>query len=57
MTSLNHQDGQNAIASELETLYSYILSELIQTNLKKDVEKMISTRKLMSELLEAWASI
>lgn len=57
MTSLNHQDGQNAIASELETLYSYILSELIQANLKKDVDKMIQTRKLMSELLEAWASI
>ena len=57
MVSLNHQDGKNAIASELQALYSYILTQLIQANLKKDQEKMAETRRLMSELLEAWTSI
>ncbi|MCC5895763.1 MAG: flagellar export chaperone FliS [Alkalibacterium sp.] len=57
MVSLNHQNGENAIASELQTLYSYVLNQLIQANLKKDQNKMSETRHLMSELLEAWASI
>ncbi|GAB2490569.1 flagellar export chaperone FliS [Alkalibacterium psychrotolerans] len=57
MVSLNHQNGENAIASELQTLYSYILNQLIQANLKKDTEKLAETRNLLSELREAWASI
>lgn len=57
MVSLNHQDGHNAIASELQSLYSFILTQLIQANLHKDQKKMSETRHLMSELLEAWASI
>lgn len=57
MVSLNHQDGQNAIASELETMYDFILTQLIQANLHKDQEKMAQARRLMSELLEAWTSI
>lgn len=57
MVSLNHQDGQNAVASELQALYSFMLNQLIQANLKKDTEKLAHTRKLLSELLEAWASI
>lgn len=57
MVSLNHQDGENKIASELQILYSYILNQLIQANLEKDTEKMSNVRHLMSELKEAWASI
>lgn len=57
MSSLNHQNGENTIASELETLYSYILNQLIQANLQKDSEKMSAMRHLMTELKEAWASI
>ncbi|OJF93939.1 flagellar export chaperone FliS [Alkalibacterium sp. 20] len=57
MVSLNHQDGGNAIASELENLYSFILNQLIQANLHKDKEKMSEARGLMTELLEAWTSI
>lgn len=57
MVSLNHQNGENAIASELQTLYSFVLSQLIQANLHKDQSKMSEMRHLMSELLEAWASI
>lgn len=55
--SLNHQGGENAIASELAALYDYLLNELLQANLKKDTEKMISARNILNELLEAWASI
>ncbi|GEK88791.1 flagellar protein FliS [Alkalibacterium putridalgicola] len=57
MVSLNHQDGQNAIASDLEAMYSFILNQLLQANLQKDQEKMVQSRRLMSELLEAWTSI
>ncbi|WP_208558998.1 flagellar export chaperone FliS [Marinilactibacillus kalidii] len=55
--SLNHQGGENQIASELENLYEYLLNQLLQANLKKDVEKMVGCRTILSELLEAWASI
>ncbi|MFC6465695.1 flagellar export chaperone FliS [Marinilactibacillus sp. GCM10026970] len=57
LNSLNHQGGENHIASELETLYEYLLNELLQANLKKDSEKMSGARSILSELLEAWASI
>lgn len=55
--ALNHQNGENAIASELEVLYDYLLNELLQANLKKDTEKMKNARNILSELLEAWTSI
>ncbi|MFL2071881.1 flagellar export chaperone FliS [Marinilactibacillus psychrotolerans] len=57
LNSLNHQDGENAIASELSILYDYLLNELLQANLKKDINKMSSARKILNELLEAWTSI
>lgn len=57
MVSLNDQNGENQIANELQALYSYILTQLIQANLNKDQSKMSEMRHLMSELLEAWASI
>lgn len=57
LNSLNHQDGENAIASELSILYDYLLNELLQANLKKDINKMSSARNILNELLEAWTSI
>lgn len=57
LNSLNYQDGENAIASELSILYDYLLNELLQANLKKDINKMSSARNILNELLEAWTSI
>lgn len=57
MVSLNHQNGANAIASELHVLYSYMINQLIQANIQKDTEKLVGTRNLLSELRDAWASI
>lgn len=57
MVSLNHQNGENAIASDLQAMYSYILNQLIQANLKKDSNILMETRTLLSELRDAWASI
>ena len=57
MVSLNHQNGENAIASELQVLYSYMISQLIQANRQKDIEKLIDIRNLLSELRDTWASI
>lgn len=55
--SLNHQDGQNTIASELHALYSYMMNQLIQANLTKDKQKLVEIRQLLSELRNTWASI
>lgn len=57
MVSLNHQNGENTIASELQALYSYMLSQLIQANLKKDTEILKHIHSLLSELRDTWASI
>lgn len=55
--SLNHEGDSNEVASGLYSLYEYILSNLVEANTQKNAEKMMISRKLLSELLEAWTSI
>lgn len=54
--SLNHEQGKE-IAEQLNSLYEFILNELVQANLKEDAKKMQHARELLSELLEAWSTI
>jgi flagellar protein FliS len=54
--SLNHEEGKE-IAEQLSGLYDYILNELVQANLEKDISKMQHAREMLSDLLEAWNKI
>lgn len=54
--SLNYEQGEE-IADQLGSIYNYLLSELLQANIKSDVEKMSHAREMLNELLEAWNQI
>lgn len=54
--SLNHEQGKE-VADQLSSIYEYLLSELLQANLKSDINKMSHSRHMLSELLEAWNQI
>jgi flagellar protein FliS len=41
-------------AAGLAGLYSFLLTELIQANIKRDVEKVASCRSLVEPLRDAW---
>ncbi|MDG1325563.1 MAG: flagellar export chaperone FliS [Opitutales bacterium] len=41
----------------LYRLYDYVLTNLQQANLNKDIEKVIESDKVISELREAWAEM
>lgn len=50
-------DKGGEIAESLDTLYDFLLNELYQANIHKDVEKMEYVRGQMGELLESWQEI
>lgn len=45
------------IASELNRLYEFSISELLEANLQNSVEKICSVRAVISEINEAWIQI
>ncbi len=55
MVTLNMSAGE--IAEDLNALYSFMLSELIQVNIKNDIEKLKIIREMLEELRETWSRI
>lgn len=47
-------DTRYEISNELSKLYSFIKSELIAANLKKDVEKLEEILPLVTEMRDTW---
>lgn len=50
-------DVEGEIPEQLQVLYTHFLEELVEANLKKDVDKIVYVREKMAELLESWKSI
>lgn len=55
-TTLNYEEGKE-IAQSLNSLYEYMLTQLIQANIHKDVTIIQTCRKLIEELNETWNQI
>lgn len=51
--TLDHEVG-GKIAEELDALYSFMMRELIQANLKNDVERLRVVEALLVELRQTW---
>lgn len=56
LNTLNLEQG-GEIAENLKNLYEFLLNELYQANIQKDVTKMVYVRNQMNELLESWKKI
>jgi flagellar protein FliS len=54
--TLNFEQGDE-LAGQLESLYTYFITELIEANLKKDKERCINTRAMINELYQSWKQI
>ena len=53
MSSLDMKSGIE-IANNLYSLYDYMLTRLIDANLKKDVDALDEVQKLLEELRDSW---
>lgn len=51
--TLDHETG-GTIAEDLDSLYSFIVRELIRANLKNDTKALKMVTNLLSELKEGW---
>ena len=56
MLSLDMDKG-GEIASNLFNLYSYMKKELLDANIKKEKEKILSVINMLAELKTAWVSL
>ena len=56
MGSLDMQKG-GEISRNLLALYTFVLNELVEANIKDDPTKVENAMKTMSELRESWAEI
>jgi flagellar protein FliS len=56
LSSLNEQQG-GTIASNLKSLYLYMLNRLVQANVKKQKEPLAEVADLLRELKSAWDQI
>ena len=45
------------ISNDLMSLYEYVIHELIQINIEKDVEKLKPLIEMMTELRDTWSAI
>jgi flagellar protein FliS len=54
--SLNSEEGGN-ISKSLESLYNFILKELLLANIKKDPVVLEKLTSILSKLREAWHQI
>jgi len=52
-TSLNFEVG-GEIAKELERLYNFIVTQLLDANVKNSKEPLVSVQKTLETLLEGW---
>lgn len=55
-SSLDHENG-GEVASELDRLYEFSISELLDANSQKSIEKIRSVRAVISQINEAWIQI
>ena len=53
MNTLNFEIG-GEIARDLERLYAFIIEQLIKSNLENTTEPLISTQKILENLLSGW---
>ncbi len=53
--SLNFEAGETA--SQLGALYAFMTRELVEANIRMDVEKVKGVRGFLEELREAWKTI
>ncbi len=56
MSSLN-MEIEGELAKNLNDLYFYMHSKLIQANVEKNVAEMIQVRRMLQELLDTWKEI
>ena len=56
MNSLDLDKG-GEIANRLQSLYVYVLQRVLDADMKKDLDALQESRKILSELREAFASI
>ncbi|MBU4228877.1 MAG: flagellar export chaperone FliS [Desulfurivibrionaceae bacterium] len=54
--SLDMEQG-GEIAVNLNSLYNYLVSDLVTANLKNDTQKIVEALKVVEPLLEAWTEI
>ena len=54
--SLNIENG-GEVAKNLRLLYNYIYEQLVQANLKKDIDILSEVKSLIKELYETWKEI
>lgn len=55
-STLNFETGGD-IAQNLNDIYIYLMDKLIESNIKKDAELVLQSRKLLEDLREAWTEI
>ncbi|SFH51544.1 flagellar export chaperone FliS [Pisciglobus halotolerans] len=55
-STLNFEAGGD-IAQNLNDIYIYLMDKLIESNIKKDAELVLQSRKLLEDLREAWTEI
>lgn len=55
-STLNFEQG-GEIAKNLDAIYEYVMTKLIEANRTKEVVTIQQTRTMMEELKEAWAEI
>ena len=53
--SLDFEAGE--MAMQLGALYSFMIRELVEANIRMDAGKVKNVRGMLEELLEAWAAI
>lgn len=56
LATLNFEQG-GAIAGQLRDLYLFLISEIIESNLTKDVARLKKLHPIIETLLEAWRQI
>ena len=56
LSTLNMEQG-GEIAKNLQSLYSYMFNQLVESNVRKDPKPAESVLKLLRELREAWVHI
>ncbi|MGB4374500.1 MAG: flagellar export chaperone FliS, partial [Defluviitoga tunisiensis] len=54
--SLNIEKG-GEVAKNLRLLYNYIYEQLIQANLKKDIDTLTEVKSLIKDLYETWREV
>jgi len=54
--TLNLEKGAD-VALQLDRLYEFSITTLLEANIQKDIDKLESVRSVLAEINEAWAQI